>query len=268
MKTKVLFFIAIFLLGSGINLIHGNPSPEKDKIIKKNVSKKITEAGESGYNSILVVTDNEESDLDAAFALATETAGLSNKTVVAMVNRELEDNNELVEKYYLQRLTLPYVLILSSNGSAMGGVVPGKVTAGQLAAFIPTGCANKVIEAKTDGKASYLFVPSDDEETNTAWMKVINESIANPNVNAEMISVNPDDGSEASFLAKLGYNESLPLPMLVVLNKDSKITARYTSIPDAGTISLAASKVVSSGCGSSCPSSKSCAGKKSSCGSK
>ncbi len=268
MKTKVILLITSLLLVITFNSFAGTPPADKVKVIKKNVSKKITAASESGRNSILVITDNEEVNLDAAIALAKETAALSYKTVVALVNRDLEDNTELVEKYYLQRFTLPYILILSANGSSLGGVVPGKATAEQLAAFVPTGCTNKVIDAKTNGKASYLFVLSENDDTNNAWMEVMNESIDSPKVNAKVIEVDPKDENEASFLKRLGYGENIPLPMLVVLNKDSKITARYTSIPETSTLTTAANKVISSGCGKSCSSSKSCVGKKSRCGSK
>jgi len=268
MKTKAILLIAPLFLAININGFALQPPGDKVKVIKKNVSKKIADANESGHNAILVVTDKDENNLDAAVILATETASQSYETMVAMVYRDSKDNDELVEKYHLHRYTLPYLLIISANGSAMGGVVPGKVTPEQLAAFVPTACANKVIGSRTDGKASYLFVPSGDEKNNQSWLEVIKESLSSDKVNAELISVNPKDESEALFLTKIGYSENIPLPMLVVLNKQSKITARYTSLPDAGTLSIAANKVVSSGCGKSCPSSKSCVGKKTGCGTK
>lgn len=268
MKTKTLILIISILFSNSLLLnAAGNPSG-KIKVIKKDVSQKISKAGESGQNAILVVTDNEEVNLDDAITLATETAQLSYKTVVGMVNRESEDNAELVKKYNLQRFTLPYVLILAANGSVMGGVVPGKVTPDMLAAYVPSGCFNKAIESNKNGNPTYLLVSSDDENTNNSWMKVMETSNQDATLKADIITIDTKDESETSFLKRLGYQEKMPLPMLVVLNKDGKMTGRYNDLPGASELATAATKVVSSGCGKSCPSSKSCVGKKTDCGSK
>lgn len=268
MKTKAILLIASLFFAVTLSSFAGNPRADKVKVIKKNVSKKIDEAGQSGYNSILVVTDEEETKLDAAITLATETASQSYKTMVAIVNRDLEDNKELVGKYNLQRFTLPYVLIISANGSVMGGVVPGKVTAEQLAAYVPSACFNQVIESSKDFKPTYLLIASDDTETNNNWMKVMEESNSDAQLKADIIAIDPTDENEASFVARLGYRENMPLPILVVINKQGQVTSRFNSTPEASALTESATKVISKGCGSSCPSSKSCVGKKSDCGTK
>jgi hypothetical protein len=268
MKTKTLLLI-LSIFFSCILFVNaaGNPNG-KIKVIKKDVSQKIIKAGESGQNAILVVTDNEEAKLDDAITLATETAQQSYKTVVGIVNRESEDNADLIKKYNLQRFSLPYILILSANGSVMGGVVPGKVTPEMLAAYVPSGCFNQAIESNKNGNPTYLLVTSDDETTNSSWVELMEISNKDAQLKADIITIDPIDESEASFLKRLGYLENMPLPMLVVLNKDGKISARYTDLPEGADLTSAAAKVISSGCRSTCPSSKSCVGKKTGCGSK
>jgi len=268
MKTKIYFFTISFILVFCIFSYAGDAPTGKVKVIKKNLNKEISKASESGKNAILVVTDNEGNNLDEALSLATETAELSYQTVVGQVNRELEENSDLVQKYNLNRFTLPYVLIISANGSVMGGVVPGRVSAERLAAYVPSCCYNQVIEARADGKPTYVFIPSEDKEVNNNWLKVIEESNSDAKIKANVVSVDQNDENEASFLTKTGYREGMPLPMIVVLNQQGQITSRYNDLPDATALSAAATKVVSGGCGKSCPSSKSCVGKETNCGSK
>lgn len=269
MKKHMYTILAMILLFSNA-LIAGN----EVKIVKNNLATELAGAAESGTNTIMVITDNNESGLEEAMTLANETAALCSNTMVAVLNRDLEENISLLQKYQLTRFPAPYVVILSPAGYIAGGVAPGRITADKLAKYVPSKCYNAVLTARTDKKAVYALVYNQQDENYNKYLEALKETQSTLDPSPEILAVQAADQDEQSFLARIGYQLSED-PVVIVINPVGQISGKFDNVPTRDDLIKATTTVVSRGCGSSsggsgcCPSSKSCSPKeKASCGSK
>jgi hypothetical protein len=265
MKHSHILLSIIFI--SGIFNLALASGGKEIKTIKSNIVSELEMASASGINTIMVITDENTEDVDEAVQTAENAAGLREDVMVAVVDRSLEENLEIVKKYNLSRFPLPFLLIVSPTGDVTGGAKSGTITAEKLSKFIPSACFNQALTAKKDGKSSIILISSGDRKKVKTWEKVIKDVEKTLEPAPEIIRVNPEDENEKAFLSKLRYYGG-DEPVLMVANSSGQITGKYTVVPEAGNIIKDATKVVKSGCGG-CSSAKSCSGKeKAGCGDK
>jgi len=262
--TKIFVLLAFLASGAGSFAENGNET----KVVKNNISTELINAAALGQNTILVITDKNDTRLDEAMQFAGETADLSANIIIAVLNRSLEENAGLVEKYRLSRYPAPYLLIMSPVGVITGGASPGKIDAKKFAAYVPSPCYNKVLTAGATGKTAFIVVSPDQDGVSKEWTGVLAEAQAKMETPPEIINVSAFDESERVLLEKINYKNS-DSPVVVVINAKGQVAATFVTPPDATQLVAATNKVVAKGCGSNCPSSKSCSGKeKAKCGSK
>lgn len=260
--TKVFAFMAICAMS--ISLFAGNGN--EVKIVKDNISTELSSAAEAGINTILVVTDKTDEGFEEAMKFAGETASFCENTMIAVVDRDLEENAALVEKYRISRYPAPYLLIMSPGGVVTGGASPGKIDAEKFAAYVPSKCYNEILNARTDGKPAFIVV-SHGTEVSDDLTKVLTEAQTKMDPAAEIIYVNADDAGEKVMLSKIGYKDS-KTPSVTVVNAKGQVTGSFSSTTAAGELVAAANKAAAKSCGG-CASSKSCSGKeKAKCGEK
>lgn len=230
------------------------------KTVKSNITSELETASASGINTILVITEQDAKGVDEAIELAEKTASLCSDAMVAVVDRSLEENLDIVEKFNLTRFPLPFLLIVSPTGNVTGGAKSGTITAEKLSKFVPSACFNQALTASKEGKPAIILISAGERKTVKPWEKVIRDVEKNLDPTPEIIRVNPEDESEKVFLSKLRYYGG-DEPVLMVANSSGQITGKYTEVPVAGNIIKDATKVVKSGCGG-CSSAKSCSDKK------
>jgi hypothetical protein len=264
-RISKILVAALFLFAYSSDSFAANG--EEIKVVKSNVSEQLKTASASGINTILVITDSKADDLDAAIQLAEETAALREKVMIAVIDRDLDENKSLVQSYNLSRYPLPFLLIASPSGSVTGGSAPGKITAEKLAFYIPSPCHNLALSARLDGKGTLILITDSKAKKDKSWGKVLKEVQKNLTPEPVVIDVDINDENERTFLTRIGYKRE-ELPMLMVVNTAGQVTDKYNKLPEADEVKASLDKVVKKGCGSSCPSSKSCTDKKKSdCGS-
>ena len=238
------------------------------KTIKSNIVSELESASASGINTIMVVTEENAKGVDEAVELAESTAALRDNVMVALVDRNNEENKTITDKYNLTRYPAPFVLILSPAGNVTGGATPGRISAEQLVKYVPSPCYNQALTARNDRKPTMIFVSSASDENTGEWESAMIAAQGQIDPEPAMINVDVADETEASFLSRVGYRGE-ETPLLIVVNPSGQVTGKFSSVPDAGMVKLAANKVNSKGCASKCASAKSCSGKeKASCGDK
>lgn len=258
-KISKLLLAALFLI-TGTNASKAS-NGEDIKLVKSNVHTELKTASTAGINTIVVVTDSKADDLDAAIKLAEETAALRDKVMVAVLDRDLEENKVLLQTYSLGRYPLPFLLIVSPSGSVTGGSAPGQITAEKLAFYIPSPCHNLALSARLDGKAALIFITDSKVKKDKSWNKTLKEVQKTVVPEPVLIDVDINDENERTFLTRIGYKRE-ELPMLMVVNTAGEVTDKYNKLPEVDEVKASLDKVVKKGCGSSCPSSKSCTDKK------
>ncbi len=268
MKMKFYTFLSLLfvagLMAANNPATAGNNDP---KVVTNNLAAELATAAQNGTNTIVVITDNNGNGTGDALKLANETASLSPNTMVAVLNRDLEENAALLSKYQLVRFPAPYVVILSPAGYIAGGVVPGRITAERLAKYVPSHCYNSVLNARSQQKAVYALVYTQQDDTYNQWMESLKATQAALDPAPEILPVDAADQNEQGFLARIGYTPTEG-PAVIVLNAAGQIVGNFTDQPTKDDLVKATSKVVNHSC-SGCPSSRSCSPKeKAGCGSK
>jgi len=251
---KLVGLLACLVISVGIIAGNGN----EVKIVKDNISTALSSAAEAGINTILVVTDKTDKRFEEAMKFASETAGFCENTMIAVVDRDLEENAALVEKYRISRYPAPYLLIMSPGGVVTGGASPGKIDAEKFAAYVPSKCYNKVLTARTEGKSAFIVV-SHGKDVSDDWTKALADAQTKMDPTPEIIYVNADDAGEKVMLSKIGYTES-ETPVVTVVNAKGQVTGSFSDAPAASELVAASNKVAAKGCGG-CASKKSCSGK-------
>lgn len=237
------------------------------KIVTENLEKALTDASNQNHNVILVITDKNQTGQETSLALASETAAMTTNTLVALVNKDIPEQQTLLQKYNLTRYPAPYLIVLSPDGFVTGGVVPGKMESARLVAFVPSPQYNQALKARKEKKPAFVFVYEKQDAKYTEWMNRLTESASKLNPAAAVIPVSKSEVVEKSFVERLGVQPVAGGNTVVVLNAAGQVTGKFNSLPDINALNAAASKQSAKGCGSACPGSKSCGGK-TSCGEK
>jgi hypothetical protein len=258
--SSVILLSLLFTFG-GIQVVTASTGGKGEvKVYDKNVGEMLVKAAAEGLNSILLITDNQQKDVDAAMELAVGAAALRDQVMVMKINREDQANSDLVKELQLTRFPLPYVVILSPSGFIAAGVVPGKIEPARMAEFLPSPCYNQSLQARKDGKPSFILVYATRDAEYESWMKLAAESGAMLDPKPEIIAVHNEDAAEAAFLARVGYKEATATPQLFVVTPAGQTSGRFNTMPTASAINIAA-KRVASGCASKCSSASSCTDK-------
>ncbi|MCF8364806.1 MAG: hypothetical protein K9H16_03440 [Bacteroidales bacterium] len=264
-KKATTLFVALACFTICASAFAGNGN--EVKVIKSDVSNELVKAAESGMNTILLITDKTDTRFDEALEFAGKTAQFSENTMVAVLDRDLEENSALIEKYRMSRYPAPYLLIMSPSGLITGGASPGKIDAEKFAAYVPSKCYNQLLDASSAGKPVFVYIGHGDVGMTEEWSAAINEATTKMEVVPELISINAQDEAEQILLSKIGYKVS-ETPVVVVINAKGQPTGSFDKIPAASELIAASAKVAAKGCGG-CASSKSCSGKeKAKCGEK
>lgn len=268
MRTILKFFwLALIFANISSDLISGTITGGDVKIVKENPEKALADASAQNHNVILVITDKNQTGEEASLALAQETAALTTNTLVALINKDNSEHQALLQKYNLLRYPAPYLIILSPDGVVTGGVVPGKMEAARLATFVPTARYNEALKARSEKKPSFVLIHGNQDGNYTQWVNRLNESASKLTPQASVITVPVTDATEKSFIERLGVQPVANENVVVVLNSAGMVTGKFNTLPEVGVLTQTATKQISKGCGSACPSSKSCGGK-TSCGEK
>ncbi len=237
------------------------------KTLNSNFPAELEAAAGAGVNTILVITNDNTKNLGQAVELAEATAALGKNTMVAVVDKSVEENKTIVERYNMNRFPIPFVLILAPAGNVTGGAMPAQITAEKLANYLPSPCYNQALEARNGRKSTLILISSSTVE-NTAHLETTIASASKSIIpEPEIIRVDADDEHEKSFLSRIGYRGE-EVPMMIVINKSGQVTGKFTELPDVELLKTTANKAIKSGCGG-CKSSKSCSPKdKAQCGDK
>ena len=255
----------IFVGGMSYSISAAVTSGGDVKVVKENLQKELSDASVQNQNVLLVISDKNQTGQEESLALANETATLAGNTMVAIVNRDNPEQLTLLQKYQLSRYPAPYVVILSPDGFITGGVVPGKMEATKLSAFVPSPKYNEALKARKDKKPAFVLIYEKQDGKYTEWMNRLNESASKLTPAAAVIAVSGSDTKETPFIERLGVKPVAGENILVVLNGSGQVTEKFNTIPEVDALNASASKQMTKGCGSACPSSKSCGGK-TSCG--
>jgi hypothetical protein len=237
-KMMQAWVAVLFILTMTVNLYGHTVTPGT---VKDDLDK----AKKAGNAVFLVITGTGATGVDDLVTIANKKV---KKSAVIKMDRDDAANSDLVTKFGVAGVQLPFVLVLSPKGFAVGGFPSANATADNLVTLIPSPKYDIVLEALNNKKPVFVVASKKsftDKATAVATCKsAVDKVPSKPTI----VEIDMDDANEATFLKQIGVNTVATSTVTVVINTAGNITGNYTGATDAQTLATAATKVVKSCC--------------------
>jgi len=248
-KMMQAWVAVLFILTMTVNLYGRTVTPGT-------VKDELDKAKKAGNAVFLVITGTGATGVDELVTIANDANKKVKKSAVIKLDRDDVANSDLVTKFGVAGVQLPFVLILSPKGYAVGGFPAANATADNLVNLIPSPKYDLVLDALNNKKPVFVVASKKsftDKATAVATCKSAVDKVPSKPI---IVEIDMDDANEATFLKQIGVNTVATSTVTVVINTAGNITGNYTGATDAQTLATSATKVVKSCCGGG--SSKGC----------
>jgi hypothetical protein len=134
----------------------------------------------------------------------------------------------LVDKFGVSRAPMPFVLAIASNGAATRGF-PKRLEEGQLQQAFVSPCTARCMKAIQDRHLILLCVQNGKTQFNQEAMQGVAEFKADPNYAqaTEVVTLDPADQGEASFLKALQVDPQTPAAVTLLVTPPGAPVARF-----------------------------------------
>jgi hypothetical protein len=225
------------------------------------VKEQLDKATKDGKAVFLLITGNGATGIDNAKKIANDAKALYSKSVVVILNKDESANSELVTKYGIARVQVPFMLVLSPKGFAVAGYPASQATADALAKAVPSAKQDEVLFAVSEKRPVFIIVSKKglkDKATILANCKMACSKIPSKPI---IVELDVNDTKETAFLKQIGVTSITDKTITIVANGSGQITGRYEGITIEATLTSSACKA--GGCSpGGCGSNKSCGPKK------
>jgi len=214
----------------------------------------LEKANKEGKPIFLVITGTGATGIEKATANVKEANGKLSKSNIFSLDRDNSANSELVTKFGIATVPVPFILVISSKGIAVAGGTPTQMTAEQIIKSIPSPKQDEVYMALSEKRPVFMVVSqknySDKEDALANCKKASDRNNTKPAI----VEIDFDDQVEKAFLSQIGISSMNGTTVIVVSNAAGQIIETFSKKPTTNQLNAAANKVVpkSSGC---CPSS-------------
>jgi hypothetical protein len=240
-KILSAWFAVLFVLSMTVNL-YGNTVPPGT--VKDDLEK----AKKAGNAVFLVITGTGATGLDDLVTIANDANKKVKKSAVIKMDRDDAANSELVTKFGVAGVQLPFILVISPKGYAVGGFPGANATADNLVNLIPSPKYDMVLDALNNKKPVFVVAYKQSFTDKATTLATCKSAVDKVPSKATIVEIDMDDAKEATFLKQIGVNTVATSTVTVVINVAGNITGNYTGATDAQTLATAATKVVKSCC--------------------
>jgi hypothetical protein len=240
---KILFtwFAVVIILAMTANL-YGNtvpPGTVKDDLAK---------AKKAGNAVFLVITGTGVTSVTDLINIANEANKKVKKSAVIQMNRDDAANSDLVSKFGVAGVQLPFILVISPKGYAVGGFPGASANADALVKLIPSPKYDMVLEAINSKKPVFVVASKKTFTDKATAVETCKSAVAKVPSKPSIVEIDMDDSNEATFLSQLRVNTASTSTVTIVVNSTGNITGNFTGATTAQSLADAAVKVVR-GCG-------------------
>jgi hypothetical protein len=260
-SSKSIMICAILFLSSAIS---GNIQANSMGVLAKEntIEKQFNQAKKKGKVVFVLITSTSAVGVDKATQIANEAHSKHSKSEVIVINKDDAANKEIVAKYGIGNVNVPFFLVISPRGNAVAGFMLAQATPDALVNAIPSPKQDEVLVAFTEKKPIFIVISKKgltDKSTILENCKSASAKIATkPNV----VEFDFTDTKELPFLRKLGITALNDKTITMVVNASGQVTDKFEGIALETALIASAGKVIRSGCGSGCGPSSGCGPKK------
>lgn len=160
------------------------------------------------------------------FDQAAEKAADRAMAVVVRITDPAEKG--IVDKFEIDRAPMPLVLAIAPNGAIMGGF-PTRFEEKDLLGTFGTPSCERCMKAMQQGKLALLCVQNAQTSANEAAMQGVRDFKADPRFGhaTEIVTLDPSDAAEASFLSDLKIDPQTPDATTAFLVPPGSVVAKF-----------------------------------------
>ncbi len=212
------------------------------------VKEQLENAKKEGKAVFLVITGTGATGVTELVNVANNAKKKLTKSVVVQMNRDDAANSELVTKFGVSGVQLPFVLVLSAKGYAVGGFPGATATADNLVKLVPSPKYDEVLTALNNKKPVFVVASKKSFTDKATVIATCKTAVSKVPSTPAIVEIDMNDAKEATFLKQIGVNMASTSTVTVVINTTGNITGTYTGTTDAQVLAAAATKVVKSCC--------------------
>lgn len=256
MIVMLLAFFTISIHGSnavnnttaGKRMIENQKSSGSQVAMAGSVRDDLEKAKKEGKAVFLIVTGLGTLDISGALETANQANKQVKKSVVLQMNRDDATNGDYVKKFGISGVQVPFILVVSAKGYAVGGFPAGQATAENLVKLVPSPKYDEVLTSLNNKKPVFVVVSKTSFTDKTGVLVNCKSAAGQVKSSPEIVEVSMDDANETDFLKQLGVSTVSKATVVVVINAAGNITGTFTGTTDAKVLTEAAQKVVKSCC--------------------
>jgi hypothetical protein len=200
----------------------------------------------------LVITGTGATEVEKASRMVQQAKMQVKNSLLYSLNRDNASNGELVTRFGIATVPLPFILVISPNGVPVAGGQPAQLTVDQIAKSIPSPKQDEVFEALMEKKPVFIVVSRKDYQDKEGVLSTCIKASAGSAAKPAIVEIDFEDTAEQAFLAQIGIRVMNGTTVTVVINSAGQVTETITQKPTITQLNAAAAKVIkqSSGC---CP---------------
>jgi hypothetical protein len=216
------------------------------------------------YLFLFFYREEDSATTAARQSFEAAAANLADRAMSVAVDVNSKADQAIVARYELDRAPLPLVLALAPNGAVTRSFA-GQVTQSQLETAFVSPAAQKSLKALQDRKLVFICIQNGRTQHNIEAMLGVRDFAADPQYAArtEIVTLDPADGAERSFLEQLHVSLASDEAMTVLVAPPGRIVGAYVGATTKATF-IAATTSAAKGCDprSGCCGAKPAHGKK------
>lgn len=200
----------------------------------------------------LVITGTSVTGIEKATANVNGANAKEKNSVVYSLNRDAAENKDLVSKFEIETVPVPFILVISPNGLPVNGGEPAQLTPEMIVSSIPSPKQDEVNVSIYEEQPVFIVVSQKGLTDKETVMTNCKKASAKIESKPAIVEVDFDDAAEKAFLKQMGVTKIDKSSVVVVINASGQIAETYTKNPTVGQLVNAVAKVKkkSSGC---CP---------------
>jgi hypothetical protein len=221
----------------------------------------LEKAKKDGKSVFIVITGTGATDVDKASGIVSDASKKSKNSVLFSLNRDDAVNAELVKKYEIATVPLPFILVISPKGFPVAGGQPDQLTADQIVKSIPSPKQDEVLVAIGDKRPAFIVISQKALADKDGVLANCKSAFAKIQSGPAIVEIDFDDPAEKEFLSQMGITKIDGTTITVVSNAEGQITDTFNKKPTVSQLVTSANKVIKkSSCkpGSCAPGTKGC----------
>jgi uncharacterized membrane protein len=223
------------------------------------VEKQMNQAKKKGKAVFVLITGTGVVGVDKATQIANEAKAKYAKSEVVIINKDDAVNSELVAKYGIGKVNVPFFLVVSPKGIPVAGFMLSQATPEVLVNAVPSPKQDEVFISFSEKKPVFIVISKKGFADKSTVVENCKSASSKITSKPYVVQIDFEDTKESAFLKKLKVTAINGKTITLVLNATGQVNDQFEGIVLETSLIASANKVAKRG--GCCPS-----GSKSGCG--